>query len=229
MAVRRRHKSKLRTSPILIKLGDSVRVKAGVQDPDFRLPLSGWQGRVIAIEEGSVDIAWDSLTLQTMPTAMIDRCEVEGLDWAEMRLPIDEVEPVELRDTVAAVARVKRAITTQHAWAFLGEPGLRIQKILCGIEPEDDTAALKAWRKHLTVALAFPFDAVVTEHVGPFRVGEKVVVTALSDVIDDTYGLIAELGAARVGYAYPLCDLEATRKSPAQQLVQDYAVWFANR
>ena len=226
---RRGHKPKTQPAPVPFKVGDSVHVKAGAKDPDLNLPISGWQGRVTVIEDDMVDIAWDSLTLQAMPAKMIDWCEEEGLDWAEMRLGIDEVEPAKPRDTPAAAARAKKTLAAQHAYAYLGEEGHRILKVLAGIDPDDEMKALKAWRKHLKAALTFPFEAVVSEHGGPFRVGEEVRVTGLSDVIDDGYGLIAELGARHAGSAYPLCDLEVTRKSPNQLLVHDYAVWFANR
>jgi hypothetical protein len=200
-----------------------------VKDPNLKTPIGGWQGRVIRVEEDMVDIAWDSPTLQAMPTRMIEWCEEEGLDWAEMRLGVGEVELAEPRDTSAAMVRVKKELAAQHAYAYLGEEGRRIQKVLAGIDPDDELKALKVWRKHLKAVLTLPFEAEVSEHGGPFRVGEKVRVIGLSDVIDDGYGLIAELGGHHAGSAYPLCDLEVMRQSPNHQLVHDYAVWFANR
>lgn len=101
--------------------------------------------------------------------------------------------------------------------------------MLAGIDPDNNSKLFKAWHKHLATSLTFPFEAVVAEHSGPFRVGEKVLVTRLNDTIDDMYGLIADLGKRQAGHSYPLCDLEVNGKSPNRQLVSDYAVWFANR
>ena len=229
MASKRRRQSKTRPVEVPFKAGDGVRAKAGVKDPDLQTPIGGWQGRVILVEEDMVDIAWDSLTLQVMPARMIDWCEEQGLDWAEMRLSADEVEPAEPRDSAAAAAHAKKTLTEQHAWAFLGEEGRRIQKVLVGIDPEDDWKAMKVWHRHLKKALTFPFEAVVAEHGGPFRPGEKVLVIGLNAHVDDKYSVIADLGGRHAGYAYPLCDLEVQGKSPNRQQVSDYAVWFANR
>jgi hypothetical protein len=33
-----------------IKIGDSVRVKPGVKDPDYENDMSGWQGRITHID-----------------------------------------------------------------------------------------------------------------------------------------------------------------------------------
>ncbi len=104
-------------------IGDSVIVKAGVKDPDSGNDIGGWQGRVLSVDGESVLLEWDSSTLKVMPDAMIDWCEEEGLDWSQMGLGADEVEPVEPRDTVAATSRTKKRIAAQHAWAFFGRRG----------------------------------------------------------------------------------------------------------
>ena len=58
---------------------------------------------------------------------------------------------------------------------------------------------------------------------------DRVTVRGISEV-DDLYGIIVRLRYGRRQYAFPLCDLEATdERSPNHQIVQDYAVWFANR
>ncbi len=215
-----------------LKVGDSVVVKAGVKDPDKGNDLGGWQGRVIAIEDDSVDIAWDSLTLKAMPISMIEWCEEEGLDWAEMRLALDEVGVVKPRDTKSDVAKVKRKLASKHGWVALGEEGKRIQKVLAGVEADNMMEALAAWRDYLEATLTFPFDCFVAESQdrGPMHAGDKVKVTSINEVEDDMYGLIADFRVGHRKYAFPLCDLEATdEKSANYQPVKDYVVWFANR
>ena len=67
------------------KIGQSAKVKRGIlcpDDPDY--DLSGWQGRIIDIVEEEVDeptigITWDSITLEEMPKTYIEKSEKEGL------------------------------------------------------------------------------------------------------------------------------------------------------
>jgi len=218
------------------RVGDSVRVKDGVQDPDFGADLSGWQGRISNIETGGDDITvliqWDSVTLKNMPIAMIEQCEEQGLDWAEMALGADEVEPAKPRDTEHDVANIKEELANRHGWVALGEEGKRIQQVLAVMDTDEDIDEFGAWEEHLEKNLRFPFEALIAEFQerGPLRGGDKVVVTGIGDGMDEKYGIIVDVKVGKRKYAFQLCDLEATdKKSANYQLVKDYAVWFANR
>jgi hypothetical protein len=218
--------------PSVLAVGASVRIKEGVTDPDSKQAISGWQGRVVEVTRKSVLIEWDSLTLKAMPEQMIEWCEEEGLDWSQMGLAVNEVEIAPARDMEADVQKVKRALGRKHAWAYLGPEGKRIQKVLAGVERDDDLIAFRVWRVYLRENLKFPFDAVVSEYQdrGPLHTGDRVRVRDLHSVIDDLYGLIAKIRSGRGATAFPLCDLEVVEKqSPNYQMVRDYAVWFANR
>ena len=64
--------------------GQVVKVKDGVlcpDGPDF--DLSGWQGRVIDIDEDdegpTVGMEWDSVTLKEIPKSYIENSEQEGV------------------------------------------------------------------------------------------------------------------------------------------------------
>jgi len=231
---RKRHrKSKVQQEIAGFKSGDSVVVKPGITDPDFGIDIGGWQGRLD--EDADVDsmvlIAWDSVTLQNMPGAMIEQCEEKGLDWSEMMLGAHEVELTRPRDTKAAVTRVIDDLCKKYAWSWLGDEGKRIGKVLAGVDPDDEMAALHAWEDHLSHHLAFPFEAEVSESQdrGPVQAGDRVKVTGIS-LVDDLYGVVVDLRHGRLKYAFPLCDLEVgDERSPNHQLVRDYAVWFANR
>lgn len=55
------------TKPALA-VGDSVVVRPGVTDADLGGDLGGWQGRIAQIhpmDPPTLDIRWDSITLQT--------------------------------------------------------------------------------------------------------------------------------------------------------------------
>jgi len=72
------------------KIGNSVKVKPGVKDPDLEADISGWQGRISAVQDdGIVCIDWDSITLKQMPGSVIKKCE---------------------QASVASVARMKRSL-----------------------------------------------------------------------------------------------------------------------
>ncbi len=218
------------------RVGDSVGVKGGTQDPDFGAVIGGWQGRISNIDtrgdEIRVTIRWDSITLKKMPVAVIEQCEKQGLDWAEMTLSANDVEPTRSRDTQQDVAKTKERLSNQYGWAALGEEGKRIQRVLAAMDADDDLDEFGAWEQHLERSLRFPFDAVVVEFQerGPLRSGDKVVVTGIADATDERYGIIVDLRMGRRKYAFPLGDLEAADKqSPNYHLVKDYAIWFANR
>ncbi|MCI0692865.1 calcium-binding protein [candidate division KSB1 bacterium] len=216
-----------------LKIGDSVVVKSGVKDPDLGIDIEGWQGRIVEIEkkDNSVGIAWDSITLKSMPEWIIEKCEVEGLDWRQMNLETTEVEFAKSRDTTKAVEKMIEKLESKHAWDHLDEEGKRIQAVLAGVDPDDEWAAVEAWEKHLRKVLQFPFDAKVFESQdrGPLQYGDKVSVKEIT-MIDDLYGIIVEVRFGRKKYHFPLCDLEAVdKKQPNYQTVHDFAVWFANR
>ncbi|MCB8977189.1 MAG: hypothetical protein H6657_07160 [Ardenticatenaceae bacterium] len=71
------------------KVGDSVRVKSGVKDPDFQVAIGGWQGRILTLapEENLADVTWDSLTLAQMPKELLDLCFREGTPLRASRCP----------------------------------------------------------------------------------------------------------------------------------------------
>lgn len=88
-------------SEFAFKVGDSVIVKQGVLDPDLGTDIGGWQGRIVIIERQSnlIGIEWDSITLKNIPSSVIDQCELENLDWAQMYLSSTDVELTQPRDT----------------------------------------------------------------------------------------------------------------------------------
>jgi hypothetical protein len=217
-----------------LKTGDSVVVKPGALDPDLGGNIGGWQGRITGFEkyEGQtmVSIAWDSLTLKSIPRSVIEHCEEEGLDWRVMNLGEDEVEPANARDREKDAARVAEKIRDQLGWIGPDEEDKRIQKVLAGLRRRDLSSQLKAWDKYLEKTLAFPFEAEIAEcWSGPFEGGERVIVQTIAD-LDEHYGIIVQVEYEGETFHLPLCDLEGTKKKSANYLpVKDYAVWFANR
>ncbi len=132
-------------------IGDSVLVKVGTTDPDLGTRLDGWQGRVSNIEMGDRDevllaISWDSITLETMHWAVIEQCEVRGLDWTEIVLVADQVDSTTPRDTEADVKKAILHLATRYATHYLREQGRQIGLNLSRVGAGDVMLALDAWK-----------------------------------------------------------------------------------
>jgi hypothetical protein len=161
---------------------------------------------------------------------VIEQCEKEGLDWAVMNLDIREVERSTPRDRPEDVVRAKKQIAQQHVTGE-ADQDKRIGQVLAGVDTDDEMVALDAWDEYLTQHLTFPFEAEVAEFQerGPLRDGDRVQVLDISE-LDDSYGILVHVRAKRGEYDFPLCDLEVVdKRSPNYRVVDDYAVWFANR
>ena len=219
-----------------VKIGDSVIVKDGVNDPDMEsLSIVGWQGRVSNVSAGEdneiwINVKWDSITLRSSSEDYIRQCEEDGLDWTSMNLGADDVEPTKPRDTEKDVELAIDELSSLHHWDCLGEEGARISNVLKGVDPGDIDTCTEVWGRHLVKVLVFPFDAEIVEgDIGPLHIGDKIRVHRIAGV-DDHYGVIVDVRSGRSKYAYTLCDLEALdKKSPNYQNLRDYVVWYANR
>ena len=80
------------------QVGDKVRVKPGVIDPDFPdIPLGGWSGTVTEVEQAddqiTYEIKWDKRTLNGMHPVYRKRCERDGLELETMWLGEEDIEP----------------------------------------------------------------------------------------------------------------------------------------
>jgi len=207
-------------------------VKPGVTDSATGIALSGWQGRLIALEdEGDrLSIQWDSPTLKSMPPAYIVECEEWGVPWSAMRLSAHDVLPTAARDSEEDVTAAIAALETQYCWLSLGEQGRRIRQIVNRAEAHDLFASFRTWHAYLEEHLVVPFVAtVVAEQRGPVHQGDQVTVTGII-FLDETWGTIARVRVKRRVYHLPSCDLQATHGTAEnRQLIHDYAVWFTHR
>ncbi len=215
------------------EVGDCVKVREGVGDPDSDVDISGWQGRVLEIAEDEsgrplIFVAWDSYTLKEMPRSYLEQSEMEGLDWQRFLLLIEDIEQAQSRDTQRDVDDVTDEIYSRIGWYSLGEEGKRIQGVLSGVE--DEWEAFKVWERYLAENLRFPFEAVVSEyqHEGALQRGDSIRVQEIS-LLDDLYGVIVSGKWGRRSIDFPLCDLDVVGEGVNEQIVSDYALWFANR
>ncbi len=218
----------------MFKIGDSVKVKPNIKDPDFDIIIENWQGRITEIDEKEnlITIEWDSITLENMSDSIIEKSEEDGYEWEKMTLSGSELEITQPRDTQKDVNKKFKQLKKPYAYRRLGEPGKRISVILKNIDPEDEGQILDAWSEHLEKTLKFPFDVRVAESYienSPIRYNDKLKVLNIF-AVDDLYGVIVKVRKAKKIYHYPLCDLEVCDKKASNfQSVKDYVVWFANR
>lgn len=215
-----------------LRIGDSVRVNAGIVDEDFGLDLIGWQGRVteVDIKNSLVLIAWDSVTLRKLPKKYISDCEEGGYGWDTYYLRMTDVVLSDMQDIEEDAEVSRNELQAQFAWHHLGAVGREISRILDGIERDDEFEMFERWEEYFSATLTFPFKAEVTESQGrgPLRSGDILTVHGVESV-EEMYGLIVKVKKERKTYYFPLCDLTPIdEKSSNYQPVRNYAIWFAN-
>src|SRR3954451_20283799 len=99
----------------LFKIESKVRVKRGVNDPDFPdIPLGGWSGTITEIidDEGQINCVFrlDVRTLASLHPVIRRRSEIDGLDCKFMGLGQEDIElddgvPVPIEQPTAIVPR----------------------------------------------------------------------------------------------------------------------------
>jgi len=221
-----------------LKIGDSVIVKDGIKEPDFEdFEIGGWQGLAIEIDRDfdkvntMITIEWDSLTLRQIPEEYIYQSEVEGLDWQRMNLFETDLEKSIPKDKQKDVKKTQDQLSEKYYWFSFGEEGLRISKILDGVNRHDEIKCLQKWVNHLDKTLTFPIEAIVseTEDNDFIKSGDKVIIKSFPHIVD-MYGVIASIRLDGKKYEFPLCDLEVIDKTGTNcQLIDDYHTWFGNR
>ena len=87
----------IRKTPPKFSVGDAVRVKRGVADPNFDdIPIGGWAGRITEMQYLNPPmylIRWDQHTLNNIHPIYRNRCERDGFDIEEMWLAENDLEP----------------------------------------------------------------------------------------------------------------------------------------
>jgi len=98
-----------------MKIGNSIKVKAGIACPDDEsYDISGWQGRILSIDEDLFEIEWDSITLSQMPEEFIINSVDEDLDYTTMWLELEEIDISLPRDKKEDVAKKQEEIDAKY-------------------------------------------------------------------------------------------------------------------
>jgi hypothetical protein len=226
-------KSEARTK---FAVGDPVRVRSGVTDPDFPdIPLGGWAGKITEVEKGNLPlclIRWSQETLKNMHPVYRKRCDRDGLDFEEMWLGEDDLEPDAGGPVI--VQQPTKMVTPPLS---MKDQDDRIRAVFGltrdDLLPDVDDASLRTYYKYLAAKLTFPFEATWAREAGLGDVTEKVTVLALGGFeddpwIDDHYGILCNAKMNRGDGELPLAELEKVKGKPNKQLVEEYAYWFWN-
>lgn len=213
------------------KVGDFVKVKAGVMDAEEeKYDLGGWQGHITDIsEEGDevfYEILWDSATMKLMPDGFIQKSVSEGLSLSAYNVLEEDIVASKPTESLKKSEAFAEKFEDHNLFNDGSHEGTIIMQVLDGTE--DAMEAYDKWSAYLSENMSFPCAAEVSENDGGgLRVGEKVVIKGFDDDVQDLYGIIANL---KGGHQFPLCNLEAEEKASDNWIyLQAYSVWFANQ
>lgn len=217
----------------VIKIGDYVKVKEGVQAPDFDYQsMDGWQGEVVGInaEHNIVEITWDIKTLLDTPYDYLHDLISSGYDHESMTLLLDEVEITSKRTASKEEELKLGAMISWIDFYDSREKNEKYGQIFKGISVFDYHGLYQKWEEYLSDNLKFPFEVEVAESErGGLRVGTKIKLLDIDDY-DELYGIFGIGKSEKGAVTFPICNLEATDKtSDNYELLRDYVIWFANR
>ena len=228
--------SQTKKAPAKFALGDLVRVRSGVTDPDFPdIPLGGWAGKITEVEDGDLPlylIRWNQDTLKNMHPVYRKRCERDGLDHEEMRLGENELE----HDAGGPVILEQPSkIVTPPLSMKAQDDRIRVVFGLTrdDLPPNVDEDSLRTYYKYLAAKLTFPVEATWAKEGGLGEVTEEVSILALGRFeddpwIDDMYGILCNAKMNRGEGELPLAEMEKVKGKPNKQLIEDYSYWFWN-
>jgi hypothetical protein len=219
------------------KVGDKVRVKPGVSDPDFPdMPLGGWAGTVTEVieHEGQINCIFrlDARTLASLHPVFVRRSEIDGLDHEFIGLGQEDFEsddgvPVPIEQPTAIVPRPLTMDDQDDRvrMAF----GLTHDDFLPDVNEENQ----HAYARYLLAHLNLPFRAQYRP--GRRRSSGKPVrltVTGLYDLnryeVEEHYGLIGVGKEPGGPVEFPLAEIEGIEGESNRRLIEDYAYWLAN-
>ncbi len=222
-------------SPPKFSVGDAVRVKFGVTDPDFPdIPFGGWSGTISEIEDGNPRtylIALNEHTPKSIHPIYHKRCERDGLEsdqvWLhETDLEPDSGEPVEIEQPTNVVTKLLSPKDQDDRIRMIF--GLTSDDPL----PESEDEWLLKYYEYLDTNLSFPFEAKYSFETGPFQTKTyAITVLGLLDPDEfpgDEYGVFCQARRDGGRIELPLTEVEVGKGNPNRRLLEDYSYWFVN-
>lgn len=227
--------------PMLV-LGDSIRVKDGVEHPDYEgLCIGGWTGTIAEIDLSQdvpfLLITWDHKTLEELiGEAFLARAAQYGLDGASIWLEVTEVERLDLAQSTQPPqsANIDAPLREDFEEEEDLEAELRIAEIFDAHEedgslPTVSEDTLLMYYQYLQTHLRFPFFAEYCEETEDLEEVYKLIeVTALAedDEVNTDDGILCKGRYEKWDVMVPLADLVIDDDDLNFQIVDDYQYWF---
>ena len=222
-----------------IKIGNNVKVKDGIKDPDDEdYSIAGWQGWVVEVYDENLAaetaenlqfmVSWDSLTLKNIPRTRLIELEREGYDWTMMCLDINDVDISTPRDKMEDAEAVSEALSNDIYWEGMGEEGEQIAQILGNSQNINE--AYKAWETYLKKELIFPFEVEFYSAENSIAANNSnIKATKLGD-IDEDYGILVVVPFENTIREVALSDLDIQDETLLNFKALDlYSTWFTNK
>jgi hypothetical protein len=240
-----------------MKIGDSVKVKQGILDPDLnQFDMSGWQGRIKditpKIDSNLIEIGWDSITLKQIPKEFIESSIEEGYDYSTMSLGEEDIELTTPRDKESDVEKQLEKMEALYRHIAFNEQERRIASILSNddlsVTKENQNKYFAYLQKNiqpriiLTGSEVFPWEEKYLfggwsekeyEELKKTQpsYSDKFEFIELMEHIDESYGVFAKVKRVKdkKQFALPLWDLECVDEgSNNYELIRDYSFWMTN-
>jgi hypothetical protein len=220
-------------SPPQFKVGDRVRVRTGVTDPDNPdMPIGRWTGVVedVAPDEDppAYVVRWDEHTRQNMHPVFVSRCKRDDLEVETMLLDQTDLES---DDGAKLPLEQPTAIITRDLDPNDQDDRLRAIFGLTSNDPipDVDEVPLRLYHAHLAMNLVFPFTARWTQETGPLQLRNRpvnVLELLPPDKIDPDDGVLCRVSMPGHEGIVPLALLEREGDTPQGRLLADYLHWF---
>ena len=210
------------------RVGDKVRVKYGVIDPDYPdIPMGGWTGDITEVEQApgrdTYEIRWDKRTLEGMHPVYRKRCERDSLELENMHLRRRgprtrrrQANPDRATDEDRDEAALGRLPRRSSADGLRPDP--RRPASAGGPEDTPDLSPLPRRR-----SFRFPFRA--SWKVYGFAMTVHRLLGPREYDLEEEAGLLCEIRCSQGTFEIPLSELDDVENC---KLVEDYGYWFWN-
>lgn len=212
------------------KIGDFVKVKNGIEDPDYDFIFTeNCQGEITEIDGTLLTIEFDNKTVADFPLDYLIQIIKDGAEGNEICLESSDVELASARDWTE---KDDQTASSRLYWISMFEDNSsEYLNYFSEVNVDDENDMHDAWSNYLNDKLQFPLETEVVESDrGGLKLGEKIKLLDIEGDFDDKYGILGTGKAQRNAITYPICNLEVIdKKSKSYQPLKDYCIWFANR
>lgn len=212
------------------KIGDFVKVKNGIKDPDYDLIFTeNCQGEITEIDGTLLTIEFDNKTVADFPLDYLIQIIKDGAEGNEICLETSDVELTSERDWTDEEEQIA---TSRLYWIWMFDKDIAsFLDYFAQVDVDNKYEIYEMWIQYLNEKLQFPLETEVVESGAGLRYGEKVKLLDIEGDFDDKYGILGIGKAEESGsVTYPICNLEVIdKKSKSYQPLKDYCIWFANR